>query len=88
MDIMKVENQKELLNGVTKTYGVERCGYNVVCVFDKSVKNFDENVNAIVFSHEITDEINSWSLKKRFPMNKYWIIGGEIVGDTFIQYLS
>lgn len=81
---------KGLLKGVKNISGESRNAYNVRVVFDKNHESakWGSTLASIVFVDDDMEYEAYKKLQDKYPLDRYYIVGGEVRKDTFYMALS
>lgn len=81
---------KGLLKGVKNISGESRNAYNVRVVFDKNHESakWGSTLASIVFVDDNMEYEAYKKLQNKYPLDRYYIVGGEVRKDTFYMALS
>ena len=81
---------KGLLKGIKNISGESRNTYNVRVVFDKNHESakWGSTLASIVFVDDDMEYEAYKKLQNKYPLDRYYIVGGEVRKDTFYMALS
>ena len=81
---------KGLLKGVTNISGESKNAYNIRVVFDKKHESakWGSTLSSIVFVDDDMSYEAYEKLQNKYPIDRYYIIGGEVRKNTFYMALS
>ena len=81
---------KGLLKGVKNISGESRNAYNIRVVFDKNHESakWGSTLASIVFVDDDMKFETYEKLKDKYPLDRYYIVGGEVRKNTFYMALS